>query len=71
MTSAGMQQTDVTNSAAACHISTNGCLVAADRWERRKVEAAQAVKERWLTFREACELYGLREDDLAGKARKH
>jgi hypothetical protein len=40
-------------------VSTTGCLVAAERWEHRRSEAARLVRRRLLTLAEASEHFGL------------
>lgn len=67
-----MQQPQTRSPAADGYISTNGAWVDAARWERRRIEAASAVRRRLLTLREACELYGMTEDDIPSiPAQKH
>jgi hypothetical protein len=46
------------------HISTNGCLVDHARWERRRVEAAELVRRRYLTLREASEQFALPAEEI-------
>jgi uncharacterized protein (UPF0303 family) len=48
----------------AFHVSTNGCLVDHDRWVERKVEAAELVRRRLLTLREASEHFALPAEEI-------
>lgn len=48
------------------HVSTNGCLVDHARWERRRSEAAELVRRRFLTLREASEQFALPAEEIAG-----
>ncbi len=48
------------------HVSTTGCLVDDDRWERRKVQAVEMVERRLLTVREASEHFGLPTNEIVG-----
>jgi uncharacterized protein (UPF0303 family) len=50
--------------AGAFHVSTNGCLVDHDRWVERKVEAAELVRRRLLTLREASEHFALPAEEI-------
>jgi hypothetical protein len=50
--------------AGAFHVSTNGCLVEHDRWLRRKAEAADLVRRRYLTLREASEHFALPTEEI-------
>lgn len=60
-----MPQTQ-TNGIARQHVSTTGCLVDHDRWERRRVQALDLVERRVLTVREASEHFGLPAGELVG-----
>ena len=46
------------------HVSTNGCLVDHARWVRRKAEAAELVRRRLLTLREASEQFALPAEEI-------
>jgi hypothetical protein len=46
------------------HVSTNGCLVDHARWERRRSEAAELVRRRFLTLREASEQFALPVEEI-------
>lgn len=45
--------------------STNGCLVDRAKWERRRSEAAELVRKRFLTLREAAEHFALPVEEIA------
>ena len=47
------------------HVSLNGCLVDHARWERRRVEAAELVRRRYLTLREASEQFAVPVEEIA------
>ena len=49
---------------AAYHVSLNGCVVDHDRWERRRAEAAELVRRRYLTLREASEQFALPVEEI-------
>ena len=49
---------------ASHHVSTTGCLVDHDRWERRKVQALDLIERRLLTVREASEHFGLPASEI-------
>lgn len=53
-----------TASADAFHVSTNGCLVEHSRWVERKAEAAELVRRRLLTLREASEHFALPAEEI-------
>ena len=46
------------------HVSLNGCVVDHARWERRRVEAAELVRRRFLTLREASEQFAVPVDEI-------
>jgi hypothetical protein len=46
------------------HTSTSGCVIEHERWEQRKAQAAQLVRRRLLTLREASEHFGLPADEI-------
>ena len=48
------------------HVSTTGCLVDDDRWERRRVQALEIVEGRLLTVQEASEHFGLPANEIVG-----
>ena len=45
--------------------STNGCVVDRAKWERRRREAADLVRRRFLTVREAAEQFALPIEEIA------
>ena len=49
---------------APYHVSTNGCLVDHARWERRRAEAAELVRRRFLTLCEASEQFALPIEEI-------
>ena len=59
-----MQHHHANAPAGAIHVSTNGCLVEHDRWLRRKAEAAELVRRRFLTLREASEHFALPAEEI-------
>jgi hypothetical protein len=61
-----MSQAQLQRSAndAPFHVSTNGCLVDHARWERRRAEAAELVRRRYLTLREASEQFAVPAEEI-------
>ena len=59
-----MPQHQTSAPAGAFHISTNGCRVDHARWVRRKAEAAELVRRRFLTLREASEHFALPTEEI-------
>ena len=59
-----MQRHHSSARAEAFHVSTNGCLVDHARWVRRKAEAAELVRRRFLTLREASEHFALPTEEI-------
>ena len=49
---------------APTHVSTNGCVVDHARWEQRRAEAAEVVRLRYLTLREASEHFALPVEEI-------
>jgi hypothetical protein len=49
---------------APVHISLNGCRVDHARWERRRAEAAELVRRRYLTLCEASEQFALPVEEI-------
>ena len=47
------------------HVSTNGCVVDHARWQRRRAEAAELVRRRFLTLREASEHFALPVEEIS------
>jgi hypothetical protein len=50
------------------HVSINGCRVEPRQWAQRRVDAADLVRRRLLTLREASEHFGLPEEEILGVA---
>ncbi|HUQ14199.1 MAG TPA: hypothetical protein VM055_07995 [Novosphingobium sp.] len=46
------------------HLSTHGCVVDHVRWESRRHEAAELVRLRYLTLREASEQFALPVEEI-------
>jgi hypothetical protein len=59
-----MQHHNSSAPAGAFHVSTNGCLVEHSRWMKRKAEAAELVRRRLLTLREASEHFALPTEEI-------
>jgi hypothetical protein len=60
-----MPQTQ-SNEIARQHVSTTGCIVDADSWERRKAQAQELVRRQLLTVLEASEHFGLPSYEIVG-----
>ena len=59
-----MPQQQTIASATPFHVSTNGCLVDHARWVRRTTEAADLVRRRYLTLREASEQFAVPAEEI-------